>query len=96
MGTVRNGFIYFSETKTKEPRKISINDELNEMFKQIRKKQHLTSKYVFTCKDKPIKSVKKAFKSVLNRAGIDDFRFLNLRRTFASQALMRGGTLNDM
>ena len=43
-----------------------------------------------------IRSVKKAFKSVLNRAGIDDFRFLDLRHKFAIQVLMRGGTLNDI
>jgi integrase len=48
-----NGFIYLGETKAKGPKQIPLNDDLYEMFKQIRKKQHLTSKYGFTYKDKP-------------------------------------------
>jgi integrase len=32
----------------------------------------------------------------LRRAGIQDFRFHDLRHTFASQVLLKGGTLKDI
>ena len=40
--------------------------------------------------------VKSSFTSALKRAGIHDFRFHDLRHTFASQMIMRGGTLKDV
>jgi len=43
-----------------------------------------------------IVNVKSAFKSALTRADIEDFRFHDLRHTFASQLIMRGGTLKDV
>jgi len=109
---VRDGFLYLKETKTSEPRQIPINDALELMFAQIKSEQNpkgdnvlgfrgkavkkLRSKYVFTCKGKPIKEVKKSFKTALKNAGIQDFRFHDLRHTFASQVLLRGGTLKDV
>jgi len=93
---VRNGFIYLKETKSKEPRQIPINDDLEAMFRQIRKRQHLTSGYIFLYEGKPMKGVKRAFKGALRRAGIEDFRFHDLRHTFASVVIMRGGTLKDV
>lgn len=38
----------------------------------------------------------KAFHAAIRRAGIDDFRFHDLRHTFASQVLLRGGSLKDI
>lgn len=93
---VRNGFIYLSKTKTKEPRQIPINDELAAVFGEIRRKQHLKCDHVFTYQGKPLGNLKKSFKSALRRAGIQDFRFHDLRHTFASQIIMRGGTLKDV
>ena len=58
--------------------------------------KNLVSEYVFTYKGKRIKNIKKAFKTVLKNAGITDFRFHDLRHTFASQVIMRGGDLKDV
>ncbi len=93
---VRNGFIYLDKTKTNEARQIPISDELELVFKAIRKEQHLTSKYVFTYNGQPLKRNKSAFRTALKRAGIVDFRFHDLRHTFASQILINGGSLKDV
>lgn len=56
-GQIRDGFIYLHETKPKEASQIPVNDDLERMFKQIIKKQHLTSKYVLLDEGKPVKGV---------------------------------------
>ncbi|MGA2331555.1 MAG: site-specific integrase [Syntrophales bacterium] len=43
-----------------------------------------------------INSVKVSFAAALRRSGIKDFRFHDLRHTFASHFVMRGGTLKDL
>jgi integrase len=93
---VRNGFIYLSKTKTNEPRQIPINDDLELLFKEIRKDQHLTSKHVFTNTGKQVRAIERSFRGSLKRAGIQDFRFHDLRHTFASLVLMKGGSLKDV
>ena len=92
----RNEFIYLDKTKTSESRQIPINDTLEMLFRRVRRKQHLTSKYVFTYREKRVDSVKTSFNAAVKRAGIVDFRFHDLRHTFASQLLLKGGTLKDV
>jgi integrase len=58
--------------------------------------QNSASEYVFIYKGKRVKNIKKAFKTALKNAGITDFRFHDLRHTFASQVIMRGGDLKDV
>ena len=40
--------------------------------------------------------VKTAFRVVCNNAGVEDFRFHDLRQPFASQLILKGGTLKDV
>jgi integrase len=108
---IRNGFIYLTETKTSEPRQIPINDTLDLLFKRIKSEQNpsenviglngkpvksFESETVFCKNNKPIRYVTKSFQAVTRRAGITDFRFHDLRHTFASQLLMKGGSLKDV
>ena len=93
---IRNGFIYLEKTKTKNKREIPINEELEKVFKEIRREQGLTSKCVFTYHSKTIRRVERAFKAALDRAKIEDFKFHDLRHTFASHVIMRGGSLKDV
>jgi integrase len=93
---VRNGFIYLDKTKTNEARQMPISDDLDLIFKGIRKDQHLTSKHVFTYMGERVQEIKRSFKTALKRAGIQNFRFHDLRHTFASQVLLKGGSLKDI
>jgi len=93
---IRNGQIYLTKTKTETPRQIPINDTLSVMLNRRKRRQQLRSPYVFTHKGRNIRSVRTAFGSALRRAGIEDFRFHDLRHTFASQLIMKGGTLKDV
>jgi integrase len=108
---VRNGFIYLQKTKTKESRQIPINKDLESLFNQIRpqapganvfdlsgkplEQPCAPSEYVFTYRGKLIKNVKKAFQRAVDKAGIQDFKFHDLRHTFASQLIMKGGSIKD-
>jgi integrase len=44
---IKDGLIYLNKTKGKKKRQVPINDTLAELFRNIRKKQGLTSEYVF-------------------------------------------------
>jgi integrase len=94
---IRNGFIYLTKTKTDEARQIPINDDLSELFKDIRKTNQLKFDYVFCDnRGRPFKQITRSFQASLQKAGIDDFRFHDLRHTFASHFVMRKGSLKDL
>lgn len=44
----------------------------------------------------PVSDVKKAWRQALRRARIDDFRFHDLRHTFASHFAMKGGNISAL
>ena len=79
--------LYIADTKNGEKREVSMNDYLTETLKSI--KSNDTSPYVF-CDDegKPYYDFRKSFATALERAGIKDFRFHDLRHTFASNLVM--------
>jgi integrase len=93
---LRNGFIYLEKTKTKNRREIPVNEDLNRVLKEIRKEQGLTSPYVFLYGKRNIDRVDRAFRGALKNAGIQDFRFHDLRHTFASHLVMRGASLKEI
>ncbi len=66
---------------------------MNETVKEslIKVLKHPDSPYVFCNNDgKPYESIKTAFHTAIKRAGINDFRFHDLRHTFASHLVMLG------
>lgn len=93
---IRGEFIYLEKTKTDKARQIPINDDLEECFKSIRERQPLGTKYIFCDQDGHISDIKTAFSAALKRAGITDFRPHDLRHTFASHYVMRGGSLRAL
>jgi len=91
---IRNGFIYLTETKSGKARQIPINDRLAEVLKEMRRGNQLKSVFLFCDSEgRRFLQVKRSFASACRRAGIDDFRFHDLRHTFASRLVMRGASL---
>jgi len=97
---INDGFIHLTETKTNEARQIPIDHDLAILFEEInkyRKRQNLISPYVFCDgRGNKFQSVKRSFNSALRKANIRDFTFHDLRHTFASHYLMRGGSLKNL
>jgi integrase len=93
---IRNGFIYLEGgmVKSGKGRQIPINDRLAEVFKEVRRGTQLKSEFVFCdSQGRRFYQVKRSFASACRRAGVEDFRFHDLRHTFASRLVMRGASL---
>lgn len=86
---LNHGFILLDITKNGERRELPINKTLCETLKEL--KSNKISSYVFADKTgRRYKEVHKSFKTALGKAGICDFKFHDLRHTFASQLIMNG------
>ncbi len=89
-----NGKIYLQHTKSNKPRQIPISDRLVQVLKELRLKNQLRFPYVFCGpQGEPYKDIRGGFNSACRKAGITNFRFHDLRHTFASHLVMRGMTL---
>jgi integrase len=76
------------ETKTMESREVPLSDPLIGLIKQVPPTPG--SPYVFTYKGKPMKSIKTAFKRACRKAGIENFRFHDLRHCTATNLRKAG------
>lgn len=91
---IKHGQIYITESKTDKPRQIPINERLAAILKEQRRKNQMKWAYVFCGPDgKRFTDIKKSFNSARRRAGLEDFRFHDLRHTFASHLVMAGVSL---
>jgi integrase len=91
---IRNGFIYLTETKSGKSRQIPINDRLQDALREVRRGNQLKSPYVFCdSQGRRFLEVKRSLTSACRRAGIEAFRFHDLRHTFASRLVMKGAGL---
>lgn len=81
-------------TKNGAPRVIPVSDRLAEVLAAQRRKNHLKSKYVF-CNENGgrVLDIRAAFQGACRRAGLENFRFHDLRHTFASHLVMKGVSL---
>ncbi len=87
--------IYLKDTKNGESREIPMNEQVRTILEHL--PRHSTSDYVFHKKDGSCYTdVKRSFFTALVKSGIKDFRFHDLRHTFASHLVMRGVDLNTV
>lgn len=87
--TVIEPYIELNQTKNNKRRVVPINDELVNVLEALRGKH---PEYVFIGeRGNPLKSVRTVFEKAVEKAGIVDFHFHDLRHTFASHFIMQGG-----
>jgi integrase/recombinase XerD len=83
------------QTKTDQRIIQPMTDELIKAIKTI--PRHVSSPYVFCdSQGRPYKRIVKGFTDACERAEIKGFRFHDLRHTFASYFIMRGGDLKTL
>ena len=81
-------------TKNNQKRFIPLNRDMVDLLKHLLEMDKEESEYVFLGKQKkPLKCIKTSFGNAMKKAGIKDFRFHDLRHTFASHYVMSGGDL---
>lgn len=84
--------IAINHTKNQEGKQIPIDRVLYDTFNGLPSK--LQAEYVFmNRKGRPYQDIKKGFHATVKRAGIRNFRFHDLRHTFASHLVMNGADL---
>lgn len=92
---LENRKITVINSKNNESRIIPINQTLYEELLSLSKKSN--GEYVFSHSNGiPFGDIKKGFSSALKRAGIEDFRFHDLRHTFGSYLVMQGVDLRTV
>lgn len=90
----RTAWIHADEAKAREAIGVPLNDEAVAILREERGK-HSTS--VFTYSGRPLKSVNtKSWKKGLKRAGIENFRWHDLRHVWATWHVMAGTTLGEL
>jgi integrase len=89
---LEKGVLFFNEQKKRSKRRIKVlNSDMIELLKSI---PHGESETIFNGRDgKPLKDIKRSFRTALKKAGIKDFHFHDLRHTSASYMVMRGASL---
>jgi len=81
--------LFPEQTKNRRRHVLPLNDAAFEVLKRRFELKADSCPYVFHRNGKRVKSIKEAFKSALRRAGIEDFRFHDLRHTFASRLVQK-------
>jgi integrase len=92
---LKNRKVTVINSKNNESRVIPINQTLYQELLALSEKAK--GEYVFSNRDgHPFGDVKKGFSSALKKAGIEDFRFHDLRHTFGSHLVMQGVNLRTV
>lgn len=87
------GFVTFRKTKNGEDRSVRLTDRAQRVLAELSPK---ASGPVFTFRGKAIKDIKSSFDHARARAEVEDFRFHDLRHTFASRLVQQGVTLYEV
>lgn len=86
---LKHGFILLDITKNGSRREVPMNRSVKTVFTNIVRR--VDSPYVFVDQDgRRYKNVYRSFKTACRQVGIKDFRFHDMRHTFASRLVMAG------
>jgi integrase len=86
---LKHNFVLLDQTKNGDRREIPINGTVRDALTGLMRR--LDSPHVFVdAEGKRYKDLKRSFHTACRRAGIKDFRFHDLRHTFASHLVMAG------
>jgi integrase len=87
-------YLELTITKNNRKRFIPLNRDMVDLLKHLEVMDKAESEYVFLGRQKkPLKCIKNPFGNAIKKAEIKDFRFHDLRHTFASHYVMSGGDL---
>jgi integrase len=87
---LKHNLILLDKTKNGKRREIPINTTLRVTLKNVVRRLDIPYIFYDPATGKPYKDVKRSFKTACRRAKIKDFRFHDLRHTFASHLIMAG------
>ncbi len=92
---IKRNIIHLSDTKNGEKREVPMNAVVQKTIIGVLK--HPESQYIFCNKEgKAYGDIKKSWLTAVEKSGIVDFHFHDLRHTFASQLVMSGVDLNTV
>ena len=95
MWILREIYLYLRETKNGEKREVPINEQVKTVL--INTLRNPQSEYIFYIIDgKRIIDIKRSYSTAVEKSGIKDFTFHDLRHTFASHLVMSGVDLNTV
>ena len=87
---LKHGFILLDKTKSGKRREIPINETLHELFRTLPRRLDVPFVFFNPETGKRYQDIGKAFEGACRRAKLVDFRFHDLRHTFASHLVMAG------
>jgi len=87
---LKHGFILLDKTKNGDRREIPINETLRETLQGIVRRLDGGHAFYDTTTGKPFRNVTRSFATACRNAKVKDFRFHDLRHTFASHLVMAG------
>jgi len=93
---LKHGFILLDVTKNGERREIPINDTLRQTLTGLTRRLDVPYVFFDPKTGERYLDVKRSFKTALRRSKIQDFKFHDLRHTFASHLVMAGVDLTTI
>ncbi len=96
-----NGVMRIPRTKSGRPLSVPVNATARATLEKLFAQRVRENPYVFAHKDgrsagAPVHDIKNGFRAALELAGIEDFKWHDLRHTFASWLMMRGASLRSV
>ena len=88
---IKDELIHLVLTKTDRARMVPVSGDLDALFKELRNAEGSHPEYVFTFRGQPVKDVKNAFAKAKKEAKIKNCTLHDLRHTYATNFLRRGG-----